>query len=189
MPVPDAPGSKPSTFSPNNSCRGWPNKLSAWALTERSAISLRYHNGLRGGFEKGRKRPSAPATFARARATHTYLDSVLPGIESPISRPPAGGVCVYVTLRTDTGGENQSSPREGLPTEEPKFRMHSVRKTGFPSIGPPTADRAEPFSGIPTSRDLSLEMFGTTRRISKLTPSAVPSLVARGLRDKNSALS
>ena len=151
MPVPDAPGSKPSTFSPNNSCRAWPNKLSAWALTERSAISLRYHNGLRGGFEKGRKRPSAPATFARARATHTYLDSVLPGIESPISRPPAGGVCVYVTLRTDTGGENQSSPREGLPTEEPKFRMHSVRKTGFLESGtaqPPSAMERRPSAPI-----------------------------------------
>ncbi len=32
----------------------------------------------------------------------------------------------------------------------------------------------------PTSRELSLEMIGKTRRISKLTPSAVPSLVARG---------
>ena len=35
----------------------------------------------------------------------------------------------------------------------------------------------------PTSRELSLEMIGKTRRISKLTPSAAPSVVARGFRD------
>src|SRR5450759_4639212 len=34
-----------------------------------------------------------------------------------------------------------------------------------------------------TSRELSLEMIGKTRRISKLTPSAAPSVVARGFRD------
>ena len=39
---------------------------------------------------------------------------------------------------------------------------------------------AGPRDGMPTSRELSLEMIGKTRRISKLTPSAAPSVVARG---------
>ena len=42
---------------------------------------------------------------------------------------------------------------------------------------------AGPRDGMPTSRELSLEMIGKTRRISKLTPSAAPSVVARGFRD------
>ena len=42
---------------------------------------------------------------------------------------------------------------------------------------------AGPMEEMPTYRDLSLDMICKAWRISKLTPSAVPSLVARGFRD------
>ena len=40
-----------------------------------------------------------------------------------------------------------------LPRVRGPWLQHRGRETGFPSIGPPTAGRAGPFSGMPTSTE------------------------------------
>src|ERR1035437_4344749 len=56
--------------------------------------------------------------------------------------------------------------------------------THIPRFGRGTVKWREPLYEKPTYRDLSPEMTNKARRIT-LTPSAVPSLVARGFRARN----